>query len=326
MRNQQKQTSCVRLSIYLGIVMSIALLTSSCGAAAPVLEEDPAFQSALKTAVEETVAAAELDLQRTKGAEAALSPTNTPRDTETATLEPTSTLIPTMTSSPTSAPEEESAAGENEEPTQTGEYSAQGPVVQVSVDTNCRTGPGKSYKYVGGLFVGDQAVVAGKDPSGEYWYITNPDQEDGFCWIWGKYAQLTGSTSPLPVYTPGPTPKPDLNFSTAFHQVENCGGNWQIEFEIVNNGLVTLESIAVSVTDSVTGVSAVKNESNDFEAYSGCSLVSSRGRIHPEAQGYAVSLDLPADPTGHELSATLKVCNEDNLYGDCRSRTFYFTP
>ncbi len=89
------------------------------------------------------------------------------------------------------------------------------PTVSVSVDTNCRTGPGKVYDWIGGLLVGEKAEVVGRSTDGQYWVIKNPDQS-GECWLWGNYATVTGSTTDLPRYTPPPTPTPAFGWE----------GNW----------------------------------------------------------------------------------------------------
>jgi len=83
--------------------------------------------------------------------------------------------------------------------------------VVVSVDTNCRSGPGSDYELVGALVVGEQAKIIAQaeiDEEGasiQYWIIENPDK-DGLCWLWGEYASVGGDTWSLPVITPPPTP------------------------------------------------------------------------------------------------------------------------
>jgi hypothetical protein len=102
--------------------------------------------------------------------------------------------------------------------------------ISVSVDTNCRRGPGQVYDYIGGLMVGETTEVIAKDPTGRYWYISNPDGP-GFCWVWTEYATITGDTSLLPVYTPEPTPTPPPtatatvlpSFSVAYADLAYCG-------------------------------------------------------------------------------------------------------
>jgi hypothetical protein len=96
------------------------------------------------------------------------------------------------------------------------------PMVTVSVNTNCRTGPGVVYDLVGALLVGEQAVVVGKYTAGNYWIINNPDAA-GTCWLWGEYATVTGDTSGLPEYAPPPTPTPYLPAPPAdFQVIKQC--------------------------------------------------------------------------------------------------------
>jgi hypothetical protein len=83
------------------------------------------------------------------------------------------------------------------------------PIVSVSVNTNCRTGPGTVYDLIGALLVGERAVVVGKYPARNYWIINNPDRS-GTCWLWGEYATVLGNTDGLPEYTPPPTPTPSI--------------------------------------------------------------------------------------------------------------------
>ena len=113
--------------------------------------------------------------------------------TMTQTVQPSDTLTATVTLTPTQ----------------------EKPMVSVSVDTNCRNGPGKIYDWIGALLVGEHAEVVGRSVDGQYWVIKNPDQA-GTCWLWGNYATVTGSTSELAQYTPPPTPTP------AFY----WAGNW----------------------------------------------------------------------------------------------------
>jgi len=83
------------------------------------------------------------------------------------------------------------------------------PMVSVSVNTNCRKGPGIVYDNLTALLVGEEAVVVGKhtatDPN--YWII---EKGSITCWLWGEYATVVGDVSNLPekVAPPTPTPSP----------------------------------------------------------------------------------------------------------------------
>lgn len=82
------------------------------------------------------------------------------------------------------------------------------PMVSVTTNTNCRTGPGAIYDYRGALLVGETAEVVARSSVGDYWYIVNPDNPGEFCWLWGEYAVPVGNTAVLPAFTPPPSPTP----------------------------------------------------------------------------------------------------------------------
>lgn len=110
----------------------------------------------------------------------------TPLPTMTQEIPPTITLTPTIALSATPSV----------------------PMASVSENTNCRTGPGKAYDYIGALTKGEEAEVVGKNTSNDYWIIKNPDA-NGTCWLWGYYATIAGNTSNLQEYAVPPTPTPE---------------------------------------------------------------------------------------------------------------------
>jgi hypothetical protein len=88
--------------------------------------------------------------------------------------------------------------------------------VTVSLNTNCRQGPGKAYEIIGGLQIGEVAEVIGIYPNADYWIIEDPNNGRE-CWLWGEYAEVIGDTSQLQPYCPPLlptatfTPTPDPN-------------------------------------------------------------------------------------------------------------------
>jgi len=310
-----------RFGIIIQVGLSTALVALSTACTGSNFDEQ-AYQAALNTAVASTVTAQALDLQRTKGAEAAQP---------TATLEPTVTLDPTSTSTTVpDSPTPESTLSETiaatAEVTPLPDFALNGPSVQVSVDTNCRSGPGVDYHIIGALMVGEEAIVAGKDPSGSFWYIENPDQEGAFCWIWGKHAATSGNANLVPVFTPGPTSSPEVLYSVGYREVESCGGAWQIEFEIVNTGRYNLESVSTFVQDTDTSAKSGTLTTNYFTRKTGCSVDQNKETLAPGVTGFSVSKDLSNNPTGHLVYASVTFCSEDHLNGACQTREWYFTP
>ena len=82
------------------------------------------------------------------------------------------------------------------------------PMISVSLDTNCRTGPGKAYDIVGALLVGGSTEVTGKNTSSGYWIVKNPNNPSKTCWLWGQYASVAGNTASLAEVSVPPTPTP----------------------------------------------------------------------------------------------------------------------
>jgi hypothetical protein len=121
--------------------------------------------------------------------------TLTPTETSTPIAANTQTILLTETLTPTTKPDTPT-------PTQP-RHTLDKPMVSVSVNTNCRIGPGLQYEYIGALLVGEQAEVVGVSWNGQFWVIKNPSQE-GECWLWGGYARVIGDTSKLPRIFPPP--------------------------------------------------------------------------------------------------------------------------
>jgi hypothetical protein len=147
------------------IIILIALTLTACGApAADSVEPTSGPDLAL------TITAQAMLLQAVT--QTALAPTSTP--------EPTRTSTPAFTATPAQI------------------------IVTVSVDTNCRSGPGVDYSNEGALTIGQQAEVLGKSSATGYWIIDNPIGA-GICWLWGEHATITGDTSGLQEYAVPPT-------------------------------------------------------------------------------------------------------------------------
>jgi hypothetical protein len=205
-----------------------------------------------------------------------------PTLTFTPSATPTFTMTPTITFTPT--PDK--------------------PMVSVTVDTNCRVGPGKVYDRVGALLVGEEAEVIAKDPQGLYWYIRNPDRPGEFCWLWGNYATTTGNTSSLPVFTPPPTPTASIGFAFSFYEIDNCGALWYIEFYIQNTGGIVFQSVRVRVTDNTTA-QTVTVTSNQFTDWNGCVAGTSQSDLTAGEAGYTTSGALNNNPNGHNIDVTI---------------------
>jgi hypothetical protein len=198
------------------------------------------------------------------------------------------------------------------------------PQVSVSVATNCRVGPGKVYDRVGALLVGQVAEVAGRDDTGNYWYIRNPNQSNGYCWLWGGYATLTGNFAALPMFTPTPTPTTMPAFEADYDGLETCSG-WWVDLKLTNTGGISFESISLTVRDTVTDI-VVSMYTDVFNNINGCTDSSARDVLNPGSNRIVSAPAFGYDPSGHKLRATITLCSRDGQNGMCITESIKFTP
>jgi hypothetical protein len=200
--------------------------------------------------------------------------------------------------------------------------------VTVSIETNCRTGPGTAYDVLGVLKPGVSAEVIGRNASSDTWIIRLPSNPAISCWLWGYYSTVTGNIAGLPIYTPPPTPTPALNFSIAYLGVTNCGPQYAFRFRIENTGSNTWESLRILVTDNTTATTFT-HILDSFRSYNGCGIEGEQQDLMPGEGGAVANINpgqLNYDPTGHSITAAFHVCSSNGLGGACLDKTLNFTP
>jgi hypothetical protein len=161
-----------------------------------------------------------------------------PTEPQAPTPSPTPTLTPTITPTPTPA----------------------APMVSVSINTNCRFGPGEVYEYQGALMVGEEAEVKGKLADESFWYIENPDAPPPYCWIWAAYAQVEGDTSDVPILTPPPTPTPEVTPTPELYSVSGVVFKDTDEDGLRDSGEGGLHSFQVDLREDDCGGTVVASE------------------------------------------------------------------
>lgn len=246
-----------------------------------------------------------------------ITPTPTPQWSETATLlfatstpalvnpSETATVTPSQTATPSATV------------TITPLPSITSGLVMISVtrSTNCRAGPGKVYDYLGALLVGETTEVVGRDATRNYWYVRNPDRKNGFCWLWGEYATVTGDISRLPVLTPPPTPTPVPDFEVEYSGPDYCTG-WYFKFLLENTGGVAFRSYSILIRDTVSDT-RVRKQGNVFETSKGCDVTSQMSTLAPGKRVRISSGQFIYNPMRRRLEVTVRLCTADNLRGAC---------
>jgi hypothetical protein len=196
------------------------------------------------------------------------------------------------------------------------------PMVSVTVNTNCRFGPGQVYEYLGALLEGETAEIHGRNPEGNFWYIENPDQPGSYCWITAAYAQVSGDTSQVPELTPPPTPTDTpvpFNFNLDAPVSFDCGGDFFVAFRLTNTGGQRLQSFYLTVRDEEASLT-IPMTANSFFSSPGCSF-STVDSVEPGEVAFLQVGGYTDDPVGHTVHATAEICSENDLSGTCAEKT-----
>lgn len=195
--------------------------------------------------------------------------------------------------------------------------------VNLSENTNCRTGPGQAYPLVDTFLIGQTIEVLGKNSTNEYWYVRSPNNQNVFCWMWGFYAK-GGNLGNVPIFTPPPSPTPAPSFDVSYAGVDSCVG-WWIDFNLKNTSTVVFKSVGITVKDTVTGVSLGELK-DGFTDLGGCLSSSIIATLDP-GQTYTVSSAAFVDnPVGHKIEATINLCTGLLGSGTCVTKNIEFTP
>lgn len=251
------------------------------------------------------------------GTRVALS--NTATALQAAVEKPTQTQPQVEPSQETEPPEpEETVKNEPPPPAEPGAAT-----ISASVNTNCREGPGQDYEIEGYLLKNQSSTVVGKDKSGNWWVIENPDKPGEECWVWAETTTVTGDTSAIAEIEPPPLP--DVEIAVGFSTFTMCGPDPALFFQIDNSSGPDLESVRLTIKDLTEGDTVFGPEQNNspFLA-SDTDCPPGVGTLPAGAVGYIAGkvtrLSLPAAM----MQATIKVCTQESLGGSCGEKTIEF--
>lgn len=75
--------------------------------------------------------------------------------------------------------------------------------VQITAErVNCRIGPGTFFQPINELRQGQSLRAAGRNEAASWWYVHDPGNPGGFCWVSADVTEAQGSTDELPVVPP----------------------------------------------------------------------------------------------------------------------------
>lgn len=105
---------------------------------------------------------------------------------------------------------------------------------------NCRYGPGTAYAFVNELPEGQVARAIGRNLASTWWYIRDPGNPNGTCWVAANVTEIQGNTADLPEIAPPPINVVNINLRVEperiFVQCDLFPQTIFFEAEIVTNG------------------------------------------------------------------------------------------
>lgn len=245
-------------------------------------------------------------------AQETLSALTTPPTATEVVMPSTHTPIPTL--SPTTTP------------TLTPTATPIAPVLNVTSNTHCRTGPGPTYVSLGVLLVGEDAEVLAQSTVETYWYIHLPDKPDQPCWLSGEYATLEGDTSLLPVLTPLPSPTPEVGFDLFLNSFQSCGSTYYVVFSVQNTGANTFMTGNIEIVEFKNKATLYGPTFQRFPFAHVVTPVCPPDHDNELLPGQILYIHVPIDPVPHGKTArgTVKLCTGDYQGGECVTREIYF--
>jgi len=233
------------------------------------------------------------------------------------------TPLPTTAAPPTSTPQELPQST----PTPLPPTIPVSPTIRANLNTNCRAGPATSYPIVGVFLEGQQSTVRGRNANNTWWFIENPGKPDSNCWVWGESTVVQGDILSLPIVTPPPEPTlpPGANVAVGFSNIHNCNGLPTAIFMVLNKGNETLKSVSLAIIDATSNIPlfgpVAKNAPFMIKAgdcpWGGFNLKAGE-------TGYIGGSLGPSAKSKHTALASIMICTEKGLVGDCASSNIQF--
>ena len=150
------------------------------------------------------------------------------------------------------------------------------------------------------------------------------------------FASIPESTGvPETLASPAPTPlAPDSFTAEYLNTIHPCNETWWVRINLTNTFTSAFKSMSISVKDTTTGETAKQPDSPDTFMdldQSVCKPEDSINDKNIDTLEPNQSLEVSSgvflkDPTNHTLEATLSLCTEEALGGQCSTKTINFTP
>jgi hypothetical protein len=107
---------------------------------------------------------------------------------------------------------------------------------------NCRFGPDVHYPSISVLLFGDSSQITGRNDDASWWYIHDPTNPGGHCWVAASVVTTSGSLGALPVIAAAAIVT-DVRVDVALPSTVFCGGPNPVDLSstITTNGLAKVK-------------------------------------------------------------------------------------
>ncbi len=112
-----------------------------------------------------------------------------------------------------------------------------------AVNVNCRSGPDLAYTSVSVLPFGSATTVAGRTAYSSWWYVKDPSNPTGFCWIAADVVTIAGPTAAIPVLALPAAIANKVTVAVSVSSTIVCDGPNPVNFTgtISTNGTTTVQ-------------------------------------------------------------------------------------
>jgi hypothetical protein len=147
----------------------------------------------------------------------------------------------------------------------------------ISLNVNCRSGHDVASKALSVLLAGHSAQIAARNDDGTWWYISDPDNPGGFCWVAATAVTASGNLSGISINAAPSASVTDVTVDVSAPSAIVCGEPNPLQFSgtITTDGAVTVDfqwevrgdKSSVTPPETLTFNKAGTNDAPDPGAY-----------------------------------------------------------
>ncbi len=175
-----------------------------------------------------------------------------------------------------------------------------------AVNVNCRAGPDLAYNSVSVLAFGASTQVVGRTADSSWWYVQDPNNPGGNCWVAASVVTILGPTAAIPVAALPPPIANKVTVAVNSPTSVVCGQPNPVTFSgtISTNGAATVQ-YQWEITGSQTNTTGPQTLA--FTG-AGTQAAANPGAINVDCGNYTVTLHVTS-PNDLSASKTFTISN-----------------